>query len=142
MRTEQRDLGTSPCRRPKRGAALLTVLWLTAALTAIAFSVANTVRGEIERMEGRMRVLKDLTSLTTINLGVDEIKDYVPEGDPTYGTRVRRAFTGSISALVVAAKAVSIAIVAAVPWLGVLLVVLVMVFMLRPLVRKLFRRAR
>jgi general secretion pathway protein K len=32
-----------------RGAALLTVLWLTAALTAIAFTLANTVRGEIER---------------------------------------------------------------------------------------------
>lgn len=33
----------------QRGGALLTVLWLSAALTAIAFSVANTVRGETER---------------------------------------------------------------------------------------------
>ena len=32
-----------------RGAALLTVLWLSAALSAIAFTLANTVRGEIER---------------------------------------------------------------------------------------------
>src|SRR5580692_10343779 len=32
-----------------RGAALLTVLWLTAALTAIAFTLANTVRAEVER---------------------------------------------------------------------------------------------
>jgi general secretion pathway protein K len=32
-----------------RGAALLLVLWLTAALSAIAFTLANTVRGEIER---------------------------------------------------------------------------------------------
>lgn len=32
-----------------RGAALLTVLWLAAALSAIAFTLANTVRGEIER---------------------------------------------------------------------------------------------
>jgi hypothetical protein len=102
----------------------------------------SRVRGEIERMEGRMRVLKDLTSLTTINLRVDEIKDYVPEGDPTYTTRVRRAFSGSISALVAAAKAVSIAIVAAVPWLGVLLVVLVMVFVLRSFISMLFRRTR
>lgn len=40
-------------RRPggqcRRGGALLLVLWLAAALSAIAFSVANTVRGEIER---------------------------------------------------------------------------------------------
>ena len=33
----------------QRGGALLTVLWLSAALTAIAFSVATTVRGETER---------------------------------------------------------------------------------------------
>src|ERR1700734_1174243 len=33
----------------QRGAALLLVLWLTAALSAIAFTLANTVRGEIER---------------------------------------------------------------------------------------------
>src|SRR5271154_6617667 len=31
------------------GAALLAVLWLAAALSAIAFTLANTVRGEIER---------------------------------------------------------------------------------------------
>lgn len=33
----------------RRGGALLTVLWLVAALTAIAFSVATTVRTETER---------------------------------------------------------------------------------------------
>jgi general secretion pathway protein K len=33
----------------RRGSALLAVLWLTAALSAIAFSVANTVRAETER---------------------------------------------------------------------------------------------
>jgi general secretion pathway protein K len=32
-----------------KGGALLAVLWLTAALSAIAFSVAGTVRGEIDR---------------------------------------------------------------------------------------------
>jgi hypothetical protein len=43
------------------------------------------MRGEIEQMEGRLRVLKDLTSMTTVELFVDEIKDYVPEdaGGPT-----------------------------------------------------------
>lgn len=33
----------------RRGGALLAVMWLSAALAAIAFSVANTVRGETER---------------------------------------------------------------------------------------------
>jgi general secretion pathway protein K len=32
-----------------KGGALLAVMWLSAALSAIAFSLANTVRGEIER---------------------------------------------------------------------------------------------
>ena len=33
----------------RQGGALLAVLWLSAALAAIAFSLANTVRGEVER---------------------------------------------------------------------------------------------
>ena len=37
------------CQAPSRGGALLAVLWLSAALSAIAFSLANTVRGEVER---------------------------------------------------------------------------------------------
>ena len=36
-------------RRDQRGGALLAVLWVSAALAAIAFSVATTVRGETER---------------------------------------------------------------------------------------------
>ncbi|MCS7025539.1 MAG: type II secretion system protein GspK [Bryobacteraceae bacterium] len=32
-----------------RGGALLAVLWLSAALSAVAFSVATTIRGEVER---------------------------------------------------------------------------------------------
>lgn len=35
--------------RRRRGAALLTVLWLSAALSAIAFTVASTVRAETQR---------------------------------------------------------------------------------------------
>src|SRR5947209_7204765 len=36
-------------RANRRGSALLAVLWLSAALSAIAFTVANTVRSETER---------------------------------------------------------------------------------------------
>ena len=82
----------------------------------------SRVREEIERVEGRLRVLKDLTSLTTINLSVNEIKDYVPEESPSYSTRVRRSFQGSIDLLVSTAEGLSIAIVVLLPWLAVLLV--------------------
>ncbi len=34
---------------PRRGGALLAVMWLSAALAAIAFSIAGTVKGETER---------------------------------------------------------------------------------------------
>jgi len=45
---------TDPKRGPggprhKRGSALLTVLWISAALAAVGFALANTVRGETER---------------------------------------------------------------------------------------------
>src|SRR5436190_14268979 len=51
MTTENRcrmsDFG---CRlKPARGSALLAVLWLSLALSAIAFSLATTVQGETER---------------------------------------------------------------------------------------------
>lgn len=36
-------------KRTRRGGALLSALWLTAALAAIAFSVATLVRGEVDR---------------------------------------------------------------------------------------------
>ncbi len=36
-------------RERQRGSALLGVLWLSAALAAVAFSLATTVRGEAER---------------------------------------------------------------------------------------------
>ncbi len=81
----------------------------------------SRVREEIERVEGRLRVLKDLTSLTTINLSVTEVKDYVPEEAATYATRVRRAFQSSVTALVTTMQGLSIAAVAAAPWLAVIL---------------------
>ena len=88
------------------------------------------VREEIERMEGRVRVLSDLTSLTTVELTVDEIKDYVPEEAPTYATRVRRAFESSVNLLVSAAAGLSIAVIAMLPWLGVSLVPAIVVVLL------------
>ena len=45
-------------RPARRGGALLAVLWLSAALSAIAFSLANTVRGEVERTSTAVDGLK------------------------------------------------------------------------------------
>src|SRR5450755_3292353 len=53
--------------RPDRGSALLAVLWLTAALSAIAFTVANSVRTETER------TTTDVDSLKTYYLATGAV---------------------------------------------------------------------
>jgi len=45
-------------RRPTTGSALLAVLWLSAALSAIAFSLAVTVRGETERSSAALESVR------------------------------------------------------------------------------------
>jgi len=94
------------------------------------------VRGEIEQMEGRIRVLDNLTALTTVDLRIDEIKNYVPEEAPTYATRVRRTWGESTSALVTTAQGLSIALVALVPWLVVLLPAALVVWLAARLARR------
>jgi general secretion pathway protein K len=47
-------MSTKTDRSRSRGSALLTVLWLTAALSAIGLAVANNVRGETERAATNM----------------------------------------------------------------------------------------
>jgi hypothetical protein len=79
----------------------------------------SRVREELERMEGRIRVLKDLVSLTTVTLHVDEIKGYVPPQAPTFAVRISRAFVGSWKALVATGQGLVIAAVFLGPWLGV-----------------------
>ena len=49
IRSRERERAVAP---NGRGGALLAVLWLSAALSAIAFSVASTVRSETERAGG------------------------------------------------------------------------------------------
>jgi hypothetical protein len=75
------------------------------------------VRGEIEQMEGRLRVLSSLTAMSTINLDVSEVKRFVPEDAAGYGTRVRRAWETSTTALVSAVQSLSIVLIALLPWL-------------------------
>jgi hypothetical protein len=82
----------------------------------------SRVREELERMEGRIRVLKDLVSLATVTLHVDEIKGYTPPQAPTFGLRVSRAFEGSWKALVATGEGLVVACVVIGPWLGAIAV--------------------
>jgi hypothetical protein len=84
----------------------------------------SRVREELERMQGRMRVLTDLTSLTTVTLTIEEIKNYQPPQTPTLATRSRRSFEGSLAAIQCAGESIVIGAVAVAPWLPIVGVVL------------------
>ena len=77
----------------------------------------SRVRSEIERMQGRLRALGNLTTLATVTITASEIKDYVPPQAPTFGTRLARSFSGSVDALRTFGESALIACVAVVPWL-------------------------
>ncbi len=80
------------------------------------------VRGEAERIEGRLNVLKDLTALSTVTLSVEEIKDFVPPPteEPGYTTQVARAWSGSIDAVGGFLTSLSLFVVGLTPWLVVI----------------------
>lgn len=87
------------------------------------------VRGEIETMQGRIRYLGSLSSLSTVTVTATEVADFKPPVQPTFGTEIARTFNRSLETLVDAAKQVVLAVVALAPWLP-LLVVLALLMLL------------
>jgi Domain of unknown function (DUF4349) len=77
----------------------------------------SRVRIEIERMQGRLRALANLTTLATVTITASEIKGYVPPQAPTLGTRIARTFAASLDSLREFGEGLLIACVAIVPWL-------------------------
>ena len=98
----------------------------------------SRVREELERMQGRMRVLSDLSSMTTVELSVAEIKNYEPEDAPTLATRVRRSFDASLSALGSTGADLLVLGAALLVWLPILAVLL---FAFWIFIRRQFRRS-
>jgi hypothetical protein len=77
----------------------------------------SRVRSEIERMQGRLRALANLTTLATVTITASEIKGYIPPQAPNLGTRISRTFAASLDSLRQFGETVLIAFVAIVPWL-------------------------
>ena len=95
------------------------------------------VREEVERMQGRMRVLKDLTAFSTITLSVNEIKGYQPPEAPTFGNRIARSWSGTLDALMSTGQNLVIGIVAVGPWLVILSIPFILfLWMIRMIVLK------
>ncbi len=80
------------------------------------------VRGEIERMQGRIRYLTNRTEMTTVFIVAREQHDYVPPEAPTFLARTGQAWGNSLVSLRSLAEGAAVAMVFAFPWLLALLV--------------------
>ncbi len=83
----------------------------------------SRVRGEIELIQGRLTVLQNQTSFSTIEINLREVKNFVPAGPPTLTSRVGRAFGGSVDALGAFGISALLLVVALVPWIAPVAVV-------------------
>jgi cell division septum initiation protein DivIVA len=87
------------------------------------------VRGEIEQMEGRLRYLTNRTDFTTVSISARVEENYVPPAAPSFASRIAQAWGMSVDALKDFGEQLTIAVVYAFPWLVVLGVVAVPVFL-------------
>ena len=77
----------------------------------------SRVREEVERQEGRLRLLANLASLTTVTITAQERTDYVPPTTPGFATRAGHTFSDSIAGFVHAAQSLALWGISLVPWL-------------------------
>ena len=80
------------------------------------------VRSEIERMEGRLRYLRDQVSLSTVTVQVREEQDYVPPEAPTLTSRITGTWTRSLADLRSFAVGLLLLAVGLAPWLPLLFI--------------------
>lgn len=77
----------------------------------------SRVREELERIQGRLQLLANLTSLTTVTITITERKDYVPPAAPTFAAQIGRTFQRSLAGFVAFCKGAVLVIVSLIPWL-------------------------
>ncbi len=80
----------------------------------------SRVRGEVEQLQGRIRVLSNLSSLTTVTLTLNEIKDYLPPAAPSFRTKIARVFSDSLQSLSEFCQGLVLFFVGLAPWLPLL----------------------
>jgi len=89
----------------------------------------NQVREDIDRTQGRLKLIANLTDLTTVSITVRERQKYVPEKGPepvevpTFGRRIGRAFNDSVAALVDLGEGLVVILAALLPWLPLILAI-------------------
>ncbi len=83
----------------------------------------DQAKTELDKLEGRLKLLTQLTNLVTVTITIHERKGYVPATAPTFGTTISRTFDASIDAMVSLGKWLVVAMVALAPWLSILAVI-------------------
>lgn len=76
----------------------------------------SRVREEIEQMEGRIRVLTDLTDLATVTVVATETKPFSAPRETGFGSQAGRAFSDSVAALVDVGKGFVLVLITLTPW--------------------------
>jgi hypothetical protein len=102
----------------------------------------SRVRGEIEQLEGRLRVLDNLSALATVTINLREREKFQPPAPaaPTFSTRIARAWDGSIQDLRRLGENLVLGAVAIALYIPFFLLALALAFLiLRWLVRTLLR---
>ncbi|MBL8151782.1 MAG: DUF4349 domain-containing protein, partial [Blastocatellia bacterium] len=90
----------------------------------------NQIREQIEQMEGRLRYLDSLTSMSSITINVRIEERYVAPHKPTFGERASEVWSDSIDALKSFVEGLGLLIVALIPWLIPLAIFLAVTFLL------------
>jgi hypothetical protein len=102
----------------------------------------SRVRGEIEQLEGKIRVLENLSSLATLTLNIRERDKYAPPPPVVadFGTQVARTWNGSLLDLINMGKSLALWTVSWAIWIPFLLVAALLgLFMARWLLRVFLR---
>ncbi|RYG68698.1 DUF4349 domain-containing protein [bacterium] len=76
----------------------------------------SRVRGEIEEMQGRLRLLANMTSLSTVTVSLQEVKGYVPPKPTGFGSEVGRTLEASLDGMKQVGKALVLVFVGIFPW--------------------------
>ncbi|MBA4186515.1 MAG: hypothetical protein C0467_00710 [Planctomycetaceae bacterium] len=94
------------------------------------------VRRDVERVQGRLNYLANMTALATINLTMREVKDYKPPTAPTFANRINSTFEQSWEAVVTFGEGLVLFVVGFTAWLVVLVPLGIVIYLVRRAVRR------
>lgn len=77
----------------------------------------SRIRGEVEQLQARLRVLSNLAELATVTVRIEEVQGYRPETEAGFTVRLVRGVRQSLEVLFSVVQAAVIALAVALPWL-------------------------